>query len=150
MTPSLLDLLREARATGDYEPFGAAIPYARFLGIRAVVEQGELLGKLEFAPHLIGNPTLPALHGGTLGALLESTAIFRLLWGAETVFLPKTINLTIAYLRSARPVDTWAHATVTKQGRRVATVHAVAWQEERARPVASATVNLLIQPADQG
>ena len=63
----------------------------------------ELITTMRYADHLIGNPALPALHGGTLGALLESAAIFELLWRAETIVLPKTITLTVDYLRSGAP-----------------------------------------------
>ncbi|MBK8999370.1 MAG: PaaI family thioesterase [Myxococcales bacterium] len=125
------------------------IPYARWLGIDAEVVDGELLGKLVFTDPLIGNPVLPALHGGTIGALIESTAIFRLFWEAETVFIPKTINLTVAYLRSGRPLDTYAQAHMTKHGRRVASVWVEVWQEDRERPIATGTVNLLIEPLEK-
>ncbi len=145
---SLLEAVRAARETRDYDAFTQLIPFAQFLGISAEDHQGELLSKLSFAPHLIGNPALPALHGGTIGSLLESAAIFRLLWDAESLLLPKTITLTVSYLRSARPIDTWAHAKLTKQGRRVASVHVEAWQESRERPIAVATVHLLIKPAE--
>ncbi len=142
-----MELIERAKQSGDYAPVFEAIPYARFLGIRGVVVDGELLGKLEYHDQLIGNPVLPALHGGTIGALLESTAIFVLFWRAETVILPKTINLTVAYLRPGRPVDTFARATVTKQGRRVASVRAEAWQEDPERPIATAVANFLVTPA---
>lgn len=147
MTP-VVELLRHAKEAGDFSAVAAAIPYARWLGIGAVMVGGEPLGKLTFAPHLIGNPLLPALHGGTIGALLESTAIFQLLWQAETLILPKTINLTVEYLRSARPADTFARAVVTKLGRRVASVRAEAWQDDEGRPVASANAHFLIVAAD--
>jgi uncharacterized protein (TIGR00369 family) len=144
----LVDRITQAKQTNDYRAVFEAIPYARFLGLSAFVEDGQLLGKLSYDPTLIGNPALPALHGGTIGALLESTAIFLLFWEAETVILPKTINLTVAYLRPGRPVDTFARATMTKQGRRVASVRAEAWQEEPARPIASAVAHFLITPAE--
>jgi acyl-coenzyme A thioesterase PaaI-like protein len=145
---TLLELITQAKHSGDYRAVFEAVPYARFLGISAFVQDGELLGKLSYAPDLIGNPALPALHGGTIGALLESTAIFLLFWKAETVILPKTINITVAYLRPGRPVDTWARAIVTKQGRRVASVRAEAWQEDPARPIATAVAHFLVTPAD--
>ena len=99
---------------------------------------------MRFADHLIGNPTLPALHGGTLGALLESAAIFELLWRAETIVLPKTITITVDYLRSGGPVDTHARGVITRHGRRVANVRVEAWQADRATPVATAHANLLV------
>lgn len=145
----LVRRIAEAKATGDYRALLDMIPYARWLGIDAEVVDGELLGKLVFTDPLIGNPVLPALHGGTIGALIESTAIFRLFWEAETVFIPKTINLTVAYLRSGRPVDTYAQAHMTKHGRRVASVWVEVWQEDRQRPIATGTVNLLIEPLEK-
>jgi acyl-coenzyme A thioesterase PaaI-like protein len=142
----LLDTLLEAKRTGDFRRFTDAIPYARFLGISAEVVDGELVGKLAYDDKLIGNASLPALHGGTLGALLESTAIFQVLFDAETVSLPKTITLTLDYLRSGRPVDTFAKGIVTRHGRRVVNVRVEAWQDDRTRPIATANVHFLIQP----
>jgi acyl-coenzyme A thioesterase PaaI-like protein len=144
----LRELIQRAKDSGDYHALYQAIPYARWLGISPELVDGELLGKLTFSPPLIGNPVIPALHGGTIGALLESTAIFRLFWEVETVVIPKTINLTVVYLRSGRAVDTYAQAFLTKHGRRVASVRVEAWQEDRTRPIASGTVNLLIVPLD--
>jgi acyl-coenzyme A thioesterase PaaI-like protein len=144
----LLELIAKAKQTGDYAPLFQAIPYARFLGISGEVRNGELVGKLVYSDALIGNPVLPALHGGTIGALLESTAIFLLFWEAQTVILPKTINITVAYLRPGGPADTYARAVVTKQGRRIASVRAEAWQEDAARPIATAVANFLVTPAD--
>jgi uncharacterized protein (TIGR00369 family) len=145
---SLLELIARAKQSGDHGPLFEAVPYARFLGISGEIRDGELIGKLVYKPELIGNPVLPALHGGTIGALLESTAIFRLFWESETVILPKTINITVAYLRPGGPVDTYARAVVTKQGRRIASVRAEAWQEDPARPIATAVANFLVTPAD--
>lgn len=123
-----------------------AIPYTRWMGIHVAEHNGDLRGMMRFRDELIGNPVLPALHGGTTGALLESTGIFCLLWKAETVLLPKTINITIDYLRSARPVDTFAKAIIVKQGRRVASVRVEAWQEDPASPIAAANAHFLIKP----
>jgi uncharacterized protein (TIGR00369 family) len=145
---TIVEVTEEARRTGDYGPLVQAIPYARFLGIKTEFKEGELIGKLDFSDSLIGNPILPALHGGTIAALLESTAIFQVMMEAETLVLPKTINITVAYLRSARPVDTFAHGTITKHGRRVAVVYAQAWQDDRSRPVATAHAHFLIKPVD--
>ena len=141
---NLIARVTAARAAGDVGGLTDIIPYAQFMGISATEVDGELIGKLAYSPILIGNPALPALHGGTLGALLESTAIFELLWRSETIVLPKTINITIDYLRSAGPLDTFAHGAVTRHGRRVANVRAEAWQDDRARPIAIAHAHFLV------
>lgn len=135
---TLLERVADAKRSGDYHVLLEAVPYAGFLGLSARLEGDELITTMRFADHLIGNPALPALHGGTLGALLESAAIFELLWRAETVVLPKTITITVDYLRSGAPLDTHARGTVTRHGRRVANVRVEAWQADRAAPVATA------------
>ena len=142
----LVEIIGEARRSGNYEELAAMVPYARFLGIEVTTREDGLVGKLTFKDSLIGNPTLPALHGGTIAALLESTAIFRLLVDTETVQLPKIISITVAYLRSGRPIDTFAKGVITKHGRRVATVEVSAWQDDPEQPIATAVAHFLIQP----
>jgi acyl-coenzyme A thioesterase PaaI-like protein len=141
---SIVESITRARETGQWNELIAAVPYARFLGITLEDRAGVLVGRMKFSDHLIGNPTLPALHGGTLGALLELGAQFELMYRAQTVVLPKTITLTIDYLRSGKAVDTFVRAKTVRQGRRVATVHAWAWQENEDSPVAQATVHQLV------
>ena len=141
----LIALVVAARRSGEISQLVEVVPYASFLGIQVVRVDGELIGHLRFAEHLIGNPLLPALHGGVIGALLESTAIFQLMWETEAIVLPKTITLTVDYLRSGRPVDTFARGILTRQGRRVANVRVEAWQEDRSRPIAVASAHFLIE-----
>lgn len=141
---SLVEDLAAAKAAGDYQRFIDTVPYARFLGLSAGLVGDELVTSMKFADHLIGNPALPALHGGTLGALLESAAIFELLWRAETIVLPKTITLTIDYLRSGAAVDTHARGIVTRHGKRVTNVRMEAWQTDRSTPVATAHAVFLV------
>jgi uncharacterized protein (TIGR00369 family) len=146
---TITELIREAKEARDFSGFAAAIPYSQFLGITVAEQDGELLTSLAYSDHNIGNPALPALHGGVVGALLEHAAILQLLWALESVQVPKTITITVDYLRSAKAEDTHARAVVTKLGSRVANVRAMAWQSNEAKPVASANANFLITPADE-
>lgn len=141
---TLIDRITAARASQDYQALVDLIPYAGFLGLTAAMQGDELITTMRYGSHLIGNPALPALHGGTLGALLESAAVFELLCRSETVVLPKTITLTIDYLRSGAPVDTHARGVVTRQGRRVTNVRIEAWQADRQKPVATAHAVFLV------
>lgn len=141
---TLIEQLQAAKAANDCQGLIDVVPYARFLGLTAALAGDELITTMKFAEHQIGNPALPALHGGTLGALLESAAIFELLWRAETMVLPKTITLTVDYLRSGAPVDTHARGVVTRQGRRVTNVRMEAWQADRSAPVATAHAIFLV------
>jgi len=149
MSSGLAELVRAAREAGDINRFIEAIPYARFLGISAAAEGGILTAKLASSDKIIGNPALPAIHGGVVGAFLETTAILQLLWTLDSIRIPKTITITFDYLRSAGPHDTFAHAEVTKLGSRVANVRAYAWQADVAKPVTSANANFLITPAGE-
>jgi uncharacterized protein (TIGR00369 family) len=138
----LAEQIAQAREAGRPELLADLVPYARFLGLTAELREGELLACMRYSDRLIGNPALPALHGGALGGLLESTAVFHLLWTTGGAALPKVINLSVEYLRSAAAVDTWARATVGRLGRRVALLRVEAWQQSEDVPVATATVHL--------
>ncbi|MDZ4109814.1 MAG: hypothetical protein U1E18_09485, partial [Brevundimonas sp.] len=58
------------------------LPYARFLGLESEQDGDVLTVTMPFAERLIGNPMLPALHGGATAALLELTAVAQvaLVW----------------------------------------------------------------------
>ena len=145
---TLRERLSEAKEKGDWQSLVEAIPYARWLGLSLDLKDDELICTMKFDPMLVGNYTIPALHGGTLGGLLESAAVFQLLWDAQTLVFPKIINVTVDYLRSARAVETYATGVITKQGRRVTSVRAIAWQEDRNRPVAAANAHFLVDAPD--
>lgn len=138
-----------AGRSDDIQALVDLIPYHRFLGIRVREEAGDLIATMPHSPMLIGNPILPAIHGGAVGAFLETTAILHLLWARQTRHVPKTITVTIDYLRSAGPADTHARGVITKLGSRVANVRAEAWQGDPAKPVAAANVNFLIKPVER-
>jgi uncharacterized protein (TIGR00369 family) len=141
---TIADAVTAARESGNYEALIGAIPYMDWMGIR--IERGaeETVCVLPFAEMLIGNPMLPALHGGVTGAFLESAAVVSLMVEQEAVKVPKTINITIEYLRPGGPRDTYATGIITKQGRRVANVRALAWQDDRSHPIAFASAHFLL------
>jgi acyl-coenzyme A thioesterase PaaI-like protein len=135
------------------------VPYIAFLGVQFDRRGDELTAVLPFRDDLIGNPALPALHGGATAAFLEITAIIELAWSAlwegmeagrtdpaapGPFTLPKTVDFTIDYLRSGLPRDAYARARVNRSGRRFASVHVEAWQDNRARPFAQATGHFLM------
>ena len=131
------------------------VPYLRFLGIQFDRRGDELTAILPYDDALIGNPLIPALHGGATAAFLETTAIIELAWATMweemegggppgPAQLPKTIDFTIDYLRSGLPRDAYARARVNRSGRRYASVHVEAWQDNRARLFAQATGHFLM------
>lgn len=141
------------------------VPYIGFLGIQFDRRGDELTAVLPFQEMLIGNPMIPALHGGATAAFLEVTAIIGLSWttlwedleagridpateSAPFPRLPKTIDFTVDYLRSGLPRDAYARARVNRSGRRYASVHVEAWQDNRARLFAQATGHFLMPDRD--
>lgn len=122
-------------------PF-ANSPFSRCLGIQVL---GDGTTIMPFARHLIGNPVLPALHGGLIGAFLETTAIYGVRRTLDVETQPKPIGLTVNYLRSGRPVDTYGNVSIVKHGRRVVAFEAKAWQEDPAKPIASAFGHFMLR-----
>jgi uncharacterized protein (TIGR00369 family) len=122
----------------------AQIPYARLLGIDVERVDDGIECVLPFAPELIGNTRLPAIHGGVIGAFLELTALFRLIDESGLDSVPRPITFTIDYVRSAGPRETRARGEIFKLGRRISHVRVIAWQDARDRPVAAANGKFLM------
>ena len=156
---------RQAERDAALEALTGSVPYNCLLGVRFDRLGDELTGRLPYKSTLIGNPVLPALHGGVTGSFLEITALMQLAWdqvlarmeqGGEAAAriatgsfppYPKTIDITIDYLRPGLPRETFARATIQKAGRRVANLHVEAWQDSRSRPIAMLRGNFLMPAA---
>ncbi|MTJ05783.1 MAG: PaaI family thioesterase [Sediminimonas qiaohouensis] len=142
------------------------VPYIQYLGIEFDRRGDELTAVLPYDEKLIGNPLLPAIHGGVTAAFLEVTAVIGLSWATlweeiesgkldpeqlidgKLPRLPKTIDFTVDYLRSGLPRDAYARAQVNRSGRRYASVHVEAWQDNKARAFAQATGHFLMPARD--
>jgi acyl-coenzyme A thioesterase PaaI-like protein len=137
-----------------------SVPYIQYLGIQFDRRGDELTAVLPFRDDLIGNPMLPAIHGGVTAAFLEVAAVIGLSWashwseieegGDEPFRLPKTIDFTVDYLRSGLPRDAYARARVNRSGRRYASVHVEAWQDNRERLFAQGTGHFLMPTRHDG
>lgn len=120
-------------------------PYADFLGIRhvGVVDGGPLLA-MAYSDGLGGWPGL--LHGGAVAGLLELAAIAAIQAALDEPVPPtvKPVTVTIDFMRGARPVETCALGRVSRLGSRVANVTVEAWQDDPARPIAGARMNVVL------
>lgn len=143
-----------------------SVPYIKFLGISFDRRGDELTALMQFEDKLIGNPAIPAIHGGATASFLETAALIELAWqrawtameegqrdaqdvaAAGYLRLPKTIDFTVDYLRSGLPRDCYARATINRSGRRYASVHVEAWQDNRAKLFAQATGHFLMPRLD--
>ncbi len=128
----------------DPESVLKSIPFVNFLGVRLEVAGDELTTCLPYAPQLIGNPMIPALHGGVIGAFMEITAMAQLALSENFDHIPKPIDVTVQYLRSGKAQDTYARAILNRVGRTVANVEVSAWQEHKRTPIATLQAHFLL------
>jgi uncharacterized protein (TIGR00369 family) len=133
-----------ARQSGDYDRLLSELPYARFLGLSARLEQNLVRASLPFQPKLIGSMRLNAFHGGVVGAALELVALLQLIHQRGLPFA-KTIDFTVDYLRTARSEPLFTVAEVQRLGRRVANVRMRAYQQNEHEPVALGRGNFLLE-----
>lgn len=125
-----------------------ALPYVRMLGFDIAREDGDLRGQLPFAERLIGNPLVPALHGGVVAALLHFTAAAQVMREARMARLPRVFTCTIEYLASPDLRDSYASASIVTRTRRFANVRVSAWQPHSGKTIAAATMQFLTGQMD--
>ena len=126
-----------------------ASPYAQTLGLVRRDESARVVLTMPWKDTLMGRPGF--LHGGAIAGLLENAAWANVLAALDrdegTTLKP--IAITVDFLRGGKPEAAHASARIVRLGRRVAVVHAYAWQEDEAKPIASADLKLLVVRTDQ-
>ena len=148
MNTSLAELLQREPDADTLKLWLEKVPYAAYLGIEAEMRGGEILFILPGDEKLIGNPVLPAIHGGVVGAFMEQAAAFHLIARMDRPALPKIIDFSLDYLRPFRLRPTYAQCLLTRQGRQIANVSVTAWQVHSDEPNAIARAHFLIPGAD--
>ena len=143
--PSPEVLAAAARAQEPALPPGRS-PYVDYLDLRQLATEAGPIFRLPFRPDMVGNPAVPALHGGILAALGETAMMLHL--AATTPGaggrMPEGVDFAIDYLRSARATDTFAQALTVRRGARVSLVQGFLWQEDPLRPVAAVRGHALL------
>jgi uncharacterized protein (TIGR00369 family) len=137
-------IIQQAQSSGDFQPLVDSIPYAGFIGLKFQRFGQDVLFQLPKNDDNIGNPILPAIHGGVIGGFMELAASLHLMMSMDTAALPKMIDFSLDYLRAGRHQDTFAECQVWRQGSRVANVAITAWQTERTSPIATARAHFLL------
>ena len=131
----------------EITPPDALTAYARSLGISVhAMDEASPVLTVNFGPSVEGRPG--AFHGGATAGLLETAgyAALRLALfadGRKPVLKP--INITVQYLSAGKPKQTFAQGRITRLGRRNANLAVEAWQDDQARPIASAVMNILMK-----
>ena len=145
MTKMTQEQLRQACEQGDYAVLLASIPYAQLIGVQCTRQGDELVFCLPANKDNIGNPLLPAIHGGVIAGFMELAAAVHLLIATGVTSVPKIIDFSLDYLRAGQFRDTYAKCQVWRQGRRVANVAITAWQDVEAEPIATARAHFKVQ-----
>lgn len=148
MTDNFKEQLQQAHAQGDYAALLELIPYAKLIGVECSRLGDELLFRLPANKDNIGNPLLPAIHGGVIAGFMELAAALHLLVFTGSPGVPKIIDFSLDYLRAGQFRDTYAKCQVCRQGRRVANVAITAWQSTQAEPIATARAHFKIEETD--
>lgn len=145
----IAEIIQQAQSASSPELIIDAVPYARLLGMRSVYEPDDEGGALIF--HLppkksnVGNPTLPALHGGAIGGFMEMAATIHVLMSMDVVKVPRVVDFSIDYVRAGRYEDTWASCSVVRQGNKLVNVAIQTWQQDRDASIATARAHFLIE-----
>ncbi len=141
------EILKAANSQGDYQKVLNAIPYAQLIGMAFQRLGREVIVELPDNGGNIGNPILPAVHGGVVGGFMEMSAAMHLLMFLDTPTMPKIVDFSLDYLRAVKGGrDTYAECQVVRQGSRVANVIINAWQTRREEAVATARAHFLLAP----
>ncbi|WP_324730899.1 PaaI family thioesterase [Pseudomonas paeninsulae] len=141
---TLNQLLSQAHESGDYDSLISLMPYAKLLGMQCPRRGEDMVFYLPANQGNIGNPILPALHGGVIAGFMEHAAMLHLLMFMGIPHLPKIIDFSIDYLRAGHYRDTYAQCQVWRQGRRVANVAITAWQTNQTEPIATARAHFKV------
>lgn len=121
-------------------------PYAALLGLTAIDRDGEAMFVMPFHADVVGRPGF--LHGGAIAGLLEYAALEALRSAIDDVaVVMKPVTVTVDYMRGGSEAlgDTFAAAIIERLGNRIANVEACAWQADRAKPIATAQINFLLE-----
>ncbi len=140
----MIDLIQQAREQKSFGELIEKVPYAKLIGMEALYIGDELLFKLPALETNIGNPTLPAIHGGCIGGFMELAAGFHVLSMIDCERIPKVVDFSLDYIRPGRFKDTYCRCQVVRQGRKVANVSVSAWQTTESEPIANARTHLLL------
>lgn len=136
--------LHQAREESSPQQILDLIPYSSFIGAEAKLENDAVLYWLDRRASNIGNPSLPAIHGGVIGGFLELSAAIEILYTLDVDLIPKVVDFSLDYLRPGRYKTIYASCTVLRQGKKLVNVTATAWQDNLDSPIATARCHFLI------
>ncbi|MEX2475394.1 PaaI family thioesterase [Marinobacter sp.] len=139
------EILRYTRETGNFSRLLESVPYARFIGLECERFGDDLIFRLPKKEENLGNPILPAIHGGVIGGFMEMSAAIYLMMSQDSLRMPRIVDFSLDYLRAGLNRETYAECRLTRQGNRVANIMVSAWQKSRSQPIATARAHFLLE-----
>lgn len=140
-----LELIRYTRESGDFSRMLERIPYASWIGLECDRFGDDLIFRLPEKERNLGNPILPAIHGGVIGGFMEMSAAIYLMMSQDSTSMPRIVDFSLDYLRAGLNRETYAECRLTRQGNRVANVIITAWQKSRSEPISIARAHFLLE-----
>lgn len=120
------------------------VPFFQFLDFTITgLDETHAVATMPFAERLVGNPVMEYYHGGIIASFMEAVAAICVSHGPD-LQPPKPINLTVDYLRPAVKGPLMTEATVSRKGKRMASVRTTCWQDDTSRPVAEGVYHFLM------
>ena len=132
MTPDKAEMARH---------FTESIPHVKALGMAFThLGDGEASMRMPWDARFVGDPETGVIHGGAVSALMDTCCGAAVMSHPASPGTTATLDLRIDYMRPATPGQSVrTTATCYRLTRTVAFVRATAWDDDDARPVATAT-----------
>lgn len=136
----------EPKRRESLQSLNRQLPYANFIHLDVVMENNRPIAILRKDAGNIGNPLVPMIHGGVVGALFEHAALMQLFFELNLRLddRPKIVNVAINYIRPCLLEDTFARGVIIRKGRRVANVRVDVWQSDPDKLVAGGHAHFLL------
>lgn len=132
--------------------FIQALPHSVSLGMEVIeIGEGRAVIEMPYDERFIGDPETKVIHGGAVSALMDTCGGAAVMTHPGGALGTATLDLRIDYMRPATPGQRIrAEAECYHQTRNVAFVRAVALDDDRDRPVATATGAFTVNRAASG
>jgi uncharacterized protein (TIGR00369 family) len=143
---------KSAERNAAVRQFIGALPHSRALGMElSDVSDGQATISMPYDSRLVGDPATGVIHGGAVSALMDTCGGAAVMSHPSSPAGTATLDLRIDYMRSATPGQRLtARATCYHITRTVAFVRAVAMDDDRDNPVATATGAFTVEPGRTG
>jgi uncharacterized protein (TIGR00369 family) len=121
-------------------------PHGMFLGLEIMdVDTGEATVRVPYSKDLAGNSATGILHGGIVTTALDAASGLSVITAFDRPITIATLDLRIDYLKPATPGEAiFAYGHCYKVTRNVCFVRGLAYQKDKADPIANATATFMI------